>query len=471
MKKTFLFLILVASFSSLAFSDEVITVTSAYTTTADDETILCDASSGAVTITLLDCRTNTILTQKIKKIDNSANACTLDGTGSQTIDGSATLALSSEHNAVTLQCDGANWRVYTGTGSAIIPGTGGVITDAEVPDDITIDGTDNVTLESIEGSTDDSVLVNNGTDWQEKVVPDCDNGTNDKLLYDQTTNAFTCGTDQGGSGGTLPVADTASIVEGSADATKEIRFEVDGVTTGTIRVITPPDADFTMAGQNITNQFTVSQTFDTVTPIVFEGATADTNETTVNVVDPTADRTFTIPNDNSMAGVVHTGANVGFWGFATPITGTVGAGPFIGGANQLRCVRREIEAPYTIDRAIFNVSTFQVGANCGMCLYNTDGTALVASGVVACNSNGIKTITFTPVTVEGSYWFCWTADNSSVQMNTIILEAEFTAIANTGGGSWLATGSNSSGGVCPSSTTFTDLASDRAVPIVWWSGS
>jgi len=50
--------------------------------------------------------------------------------------------------------------------------------------------------------------------------------------------------------GGAPFTDTTSIVEGSADATKEIRFEVDGLTTGTIRVITPPDKDITLVGTN-----------------------------------------------------------------------------------------------------------------------------------------------------------------------------------------------------------------------------
>ena len=54
----------------------------------------------------------------------------------------------------------------------------------------------------------------------------------------------------GGAG--LPTVDTTSVVEGSADATKEIRFEVDGLTTATVRVITPPDKDFTMAATNDT---------------------------------------------------------------------------------------------------------------------------------------------------------------------------------------------------------------------------
>lgn len=46
--------------------------------------------------------------------------------------------------------------------------------------------------------------------------------------------------------GAPPFADSTSIVEGSVDPTKEIRFEVDGLTTATTRVITPPDADITL---------------------------------------------------------------------------------------------------------------------------------------------------------------------------------------------------------------------------------
>jgi hypothetical protein len=51
----------------------------------------------------------------------------------------------------------------------------------------------------------------------------------------------------GGAG--LPVADTTSIVEGSGDPTKELRIEVDGLTTGTTRVWTAPDTDLTVTGE------------------------------------------------------------------------------------------------------------------------------------------------------------------------------------------------------------------------------
>ena len=58
-------------------------------------------------------------------------------------------------------------------------------------------------------------------------------------------------------GEALPVPDTTAIVEGSADATKLLRFEVDGFTTATTRVITPPDADITLVN---TSDGTISNT-------------------------------------------------------------------------------------------------------------------------------------------------------------------------------------------------------------------
>jgi hypothetical protein len=73
---------------------------------------------------------------------------------------------------------------------------------------------------------------------------------------------LTCAEPAGGGGGsTLPVADTTSIVEGSADATKELRFEVDGIATGTTIVATPPTTSFTMARTDAAQTFTGVQTF------------------------------------------------------------------------------------------------------------------------------------------------------------------------------------------------------------------
>jgi hypothetical protein len=51
-----------------------------------------------------------------------------------------------------------------------------------------------------------------------------------------------------GNGFNAPFLDTHPIAEGSADSTKKVRFEVDGLTTGTTRVLTAPDADIKLAG-------------------------------------------------------------------------------------------------------------------------------------------------------------------------------------------------------------------------------
>jgi hypothetical protein len=57
-----------------------------------------------------------------------------------------------------------------------------------------------------------------------------------------------------------PFNDQASaLVKGSSDATKLLRFEVDGFTTGTTRVLTPQDTNYIIAGTNISNSFSANQ--------------------------------------------------------------------------------------------------------------------------------------------------------------------------------------------------------------------
>jgi len=59
-----------------------------------------------------------------------------------------------------------------------------------------------------------------------------------------------------GSGTVLPVIDTQTIVKGSVDATKLLRFEVDGFTTGVTRVATWIDSDLTVVGEATTQTLT-----------------------------------------------------------------------------------------------------------------------------------------------------------------------------------------------------------------------
>lgn len=47
-------------------------------------------------------------------------------------------------------------------------------------------------------------------------------------------------------GDVFPISDSTSIVKGSVDGTKQVRMEVDGLTTGLTRIITVPDKDITL---------------------------------------------------------------------------------------------------------------------------------------------------------------------------------------------------------------------------------
>jgi len=64
-----------------------------------------------------------------------------------------------------------------------------------------------------------------------------------------------------GGGSSPPFDDGTAIIKGSADPTKLLRIEVDGFTAATTRVATPPNQDFTIAGTNVAQTFTVEQTF------------------------------------------------------------------------------------------------------------------------------------------------------------------------------------------------------------------
>jgi hypothetical protein len=64
---------------------------------------------------------------------------------------------------------------------------------------------------------------------------------------------------------TAPFDDATAIVKGSGDATKLLRFEVDGFTTGTTRVVTFTNADGTVPYLGSNNTWSATNTFNTVT--------------------------------------------------------------------------------------------------------------------------------------------------------------------------------------------------------------
>lgn len=74
---------------------------------ATDFTVLCDATSGAVTANLPAAVDGTVYV--IKKTDVSANAVTVDGNASETIDGATTLVLAAQWDSCMIQALGGAW--------------------------------------------------------------------------------------------------------------------------------------------------------------------------------------------------------------------------------------------------------------------------------------------------------------------------------------------------------------------------
>lgn len=97
--------------------------------------------------------------------------------------------------------------------------------------------------------------------------------SNGDLWYDSTANELTAringaNVSLGAGGSTPPFIDSTALVMGSADNTKLLRFEVDGFTAATTRVLTVPNANFTLAGLELNNIFTVDQAIGALAQIV-----------------------------------------------------------------------------------------------------------------------------------------------------------------------------------------------------------
>lgn len=90
----------------------LVTKTATYTATAADGIILVSASSGAKTITLPPiANVATGKAYAIKKIDTSTNAVTVDGDGTETIDGFVSRFLRNQNDYIWVYNDSANWVI------------------------------------------------------------------------------------------------------------------------------------------------------------------------------------------------------------------------------------------------------------------------------------------------------------------------------------------------------------------------
>ena len=87
--------------------------TSNYTVLSTDCVILCDASGGAFTITLP--ALSAVSDGKvyhIKKIDSSGLSVTIDGSGSETIDGVTMQVITDQYTSILLVKSSSEWGIH-----------------------------------------------------------------------------------------------------------------------------------------------------------------------------------------------------------------------------------------------------------------------------------------------------------------------------------------------------------------------
>jgi len=91
-----------------SFATAIKTVTANYTATESDNTILVNASGGAVTVTLPSPSGIAGRWYNIKKIDSSVNAVTVSGS----IEGASSYTLALQYKYVRVQTDGSAWYIF-----------------------------------------------------------------------------------------------------------------------------------------------------------------------------------------------------------------------------------------------------------------------------------------------------------------------------------------------------------------------
>ncbi len=96
---------------STAYS--ITTKTANYTATASDYAIICNNTSGAITISLPAASGCSGRTYVIKKISGVTNNVVIDPNASENIDGAATRTLTVQYESVLIQSDGSNWFVLS----------------------------------------------------------------------------------------------------------------------------------------------------------------------------------------------------------------------------------------------------------------------------------------------------------------------------------------------------------------------
>jgi hypothetical protein len=97
-----------------------ITKTTAYTLTTTDETVIVDATSASVNITLPSASANPGQLYTIVKKDATTNSVNLVASGGALVNGTASYALTTQYAQISVQSDGTNWYIVTPTATTFV---------------------------------------------------------------------------------------------------------------------------------------------------------------------------------------------------------------------------------------------------------------------------------------------------------------------------------------------------------------
>lgn len=167
---------------------------SPYSVLTTDAVIRCDATSGNVSITL-PAATGGKREIEAKKIDSSANTCTLARAGSDTIDGATSIVLSTQYATARIH-DAASgvWdRMYQAQLGGDLSGS---------PQNATVAKVNGNSFPSGAAAHQTPVATSANT-FALKTIPDCQDSAGNHLNYTQSSDSYSCGTSSSG-GSTVP---------------------------------------------------------------------------------------------------------------------------------------------------------------------------------------------------------------------------------------------------------------------------
>ena len=270
-------------------------------------------------------------TAHIDTLDVDANATvagTLGVTGIATftddiiIGDGKTIGSASDVDAMTIASNGQITLTQTLIGTAL-----------DISGDIDVDGTTNLDAVDIDGAVQIDAAFTSGVDGQGYDTKFFGDTASAYMLWDTSADDLIFGGDAGlivpdgqftlGSTAVTSTAAELNALDGITAVVGELNaLDIGSTAVGTAvaskAVILDSDKDYTgIRNFTITGNLTVGGTqtvVNTVTmnaanALVFEGATADDHETTLTIVDPTADRTINLPNQSGTIALLAAASN------------------------------------------------------------------------------------------------------------------------------------------------------------------